>query len=380
MNLDTLHIRIVQGPGAVSGIADAVKTCGGKRPLVVTDPGVELAGHADRVVETLNACGLSPAVFSDVHENPTSLDVGRCVEAAGAHDADVLIGLGGGSSMDTAKGCNFLFTNGGQMQDYCGKETAGRPMLPFIAIPTTAGTGSECQRYALISDPESHQKMACGDPKALAKVAILDPLLTLTQPAWVTACTGFDALSHSIETAVTAARSETSARYAREAFGLLARHLPMLADSPDTLEAREAVQQGAALAGAAIEFSMLGAAHAAANPLTAHYGIVHGQAVGVMLPGVVRFNGKDAAVENEYSEMLKAAGITVNGVGAAEALATWITSLLVRFQMKSRLPDLGIAEDALAMLSREAAAQWTAGFNPRDVGEGEFLKLYNEVL
>jgi alcohol dehydrogenase len=380
MNLDTLHIRIIQGAGSVSGIGDAVKTCGGKRPLVVTDPGVELAGHADRVVEILNACGLSPAVFSDVHENPTSLDVGRCVEAAGAHDADVLIGLGGGSSMDTAKGCNFLLTNGGQMQDYRGKETAERPMLPFIAIPTTAGTGSECQRYALISDPESHQKMACGDPKALAKVAILDPLLTLTQPAWVTACTGFDALSHSIETAVTAARSETSARYAREAFGLLARHLPMLAGSPDTLEAREAVQQGAALAGSAIEFSMLGAAHAAANPLTAHYGIVHGQAVGVMLPGVVRFNGKDAAVENEYAEMLKAAGISVNGVGAAEALATWITSLLVRFQMKSRLPDLGIAEDALAMLSREAAAQWTAGFNPRDVGEGEFLKLYTEVL
>jgi alcohol dehydrogenase len=380
LSLDSLHIRIVQGAGSVSGTGEAVVTCGGERPLVVTDPGVENAGHADLVVESLKAAGLRPAVFSDVHENPTTIDAGRCVEAARAHEADLLIGLGGGSSMDTAKACNFLLTNGGKMQDYRGQETAPKAMLPFIAIPTTAGTGSECQRYALISDPESQQKMACGDPKALAKVAILDPLLTLTQPAWVTACTGIDALSHSIETAVTTARSKISAQYSREAFALLARHLPTLVDGPDNLEAREAVQQGAALAGAAIEFSMLGAAHAAANPLTAHYGIVHGQAVGVMLPAVVRWNGQDSQVEGEYAQLLKAGDIPCEGTAAAEILVCCIESLLRKFQFKTRLGEFGIHAAALPMLSREASEQWTAGFNPRQVSEGEFLKLYNEVL
>ena len=380
IDLNSLHIRIVQGTGAVSRIGEEVIACGGKRPLVVSDAGIVHAGHVAQAMESLKASGLSPIVFSDVHENPTSVDVGCCVEAARAHDTDVLIGLGGGSSMDTAKGCNFILTNGGEMRDYQGRETAAEAMLPFIAIPTTAGTGSECQRYALISDPDTHQKMACGDPKALAKTAILDPRLTLTQPAWVTACTGIDALSHSVETAVTSVRNERSRRHAREAFSLLAHSLPIVSEDPENLDAREAVQVGAALAGAAIEFSMLGAAHAAANPLTTHFDVVHGQAVGVMLPAVVRFNGKDSQVETEYSEMLKAGDLPVDGASPAEALADWIASLLEGFQMKSCISELGVDRDALETLSQEAAAQWTAGFNPRPVGTADFLVLYEAVM
>src|SRR5207244_13592387 len=129
-----------------------------------------------------------------------NLDVEACLEVAHSAGIDAIVGLGGGSSIDTAKGCNFLLTNGGRMQDYWGVGKATRPMLPLIAVPTTAGTGSECQSYALIADEETHQKMACGDPKASARVALLDPTLTVSQPRSVTACTGMDALVHAVET------------------------------------------------------------------------------------------------------------------------------------------------------------------------------------
>ena len=133
------------------------------------------------------------ARFERVTENPTTEVVDDCVAVARQEQSDFLVGLGGGSSMDTAKGCNFLLTNGGRMEDYWGVGKALRPMLPLIAVPTTAGTGSECQSFALIAHPQTHVKMACGDPKAAARVAILDPELTLTQPAALAAATGMDA-------------------------------------------------------------------------------------------------------------------------------------------------------------------------------------------
>ena len=218
-----------------------------------------------------------------VIENPTTRCVENCVQAARAAGADILIGLGGGSSMDTAKGCNFLLTNGGQMRDYWGVGKATKSMLPLIAIPTTAGTGSECQSAALIADEVTHQKMACLDPKAAARIAILDPELTLSQPRRVAACTGIDALSHAVETAVTTKRSPLSRAYSLEAFRLCGGHLSRALNEPGDLEARSGMLLGAAFAGTAIENSMLGAAHAAANPLTARFGVTHGVAVGLML-------------------------------------------------------------------------------------------------
>src|SRR5690606_15767745 len=154
------------------------------------------------------------ALFDRADENPTTRTIDHCLEIARPAGVDLIVGLGGGSAMDTAKGCNFILTNGGKIQDYWGAGKATRPMLPFIAIPTTAGTGSECQSYALIADEQTHAKMACGDPKAAPKVAILDPLLTLSQPRRVTACTGIDAITHAVESAVTRKRNALSLIYA----------------------------------------------------------------------------------------------------------------------------------------------------------------------
>src|SRR3989475_551638 len=285
--------RIVFGLNSVERVGELARGLGAKVVLVVTDPGIVTAGHADRVEHILLSCGLGVLVFDEVHENPTTRDVDKCLAVAKAADIDTLVGLGGGSSMDTAKGCNFLLTNGGHVQDYNGVGKTSLPMLPFIAIPTTAGTGSECQSAALIADEQTHQKMACLDPRAAARIAILDPALTVSQPPLVTAHTGVDAVAHAVETAVTKRRNNLSVMFSHESFKLTVPSLPRVLSNPKDIDARGRMLLGAAFAGTAIENSMLGAAHAAANPLTAHYGIVHGEAVGLLLPHVVRFHAQD---------------------------------------------------------------------------------------
>ena len=175
-------------------------------------------------------------------------------------------------------------------------------MLPMIGVPTTAGTGSEAQSYAIISDPRTHIKMACGDPKAAFRAVILDPGLTLTQPAHVTAAAGFDALSHAVESFVSTKRNPRSQKMALEAWRLLESHYERVLAAPHDLDARAAMQLGAFYAGTAIELSMLGAAHACANPVTARYGTTHGDAIAILLPHVVRWNAP--AAESLYAELL----------------------------------------------------------------------------
>jgi len=167
--------RLVFGAGSVARVGDFARESGGNRVLLVTDPGLVKVGHAGRIRELLVQAGMTVTTFDRVRENPTTRDVDDCLQIARENRVDLIVGLGGGSSMDTAKGCNFLLTNGGQMKDYWGVGKATQPMLPLIAIPTTAGTGSECQSAALIADEATHQKMACLDPKAAARVALLDP-------------------------------------------------------------------------------------------------------------------------------------------------------------------------------------------------------------
>ena len=294
----------------------------------------------------------------------------------------MIVGLGGGSAMDTAKGCNFILTNGGRMQDYWGYGKAPKPMRPMIAIPTTAGTGSECQSFTLIADEDSHMKMACGDPKAMPRISILDPTLTITQPRIVTADTGIDALAHAVETAVTTKHNELSQMYSQQAFGLTLNNLAAVLDTPDDLAARGHMMVGAAFAGTAIETSMLGAAHSAANPLTAHYGVIHGQAVGVMLPAVVRFNAEDPAALVLYANLARnasLAGPRETDHEALDALVDAIEQLLVTAGIPTRLTQYGVKRDMIPTMAQEAAAQWTARFNPRKVAADDFVRLYSSV-
>jgi alcohol dehydrogenase len=316
-----------------------------------------------------------------VHENPTAADVAHCAEFARGKRLDLIIGFGGGSSLDTAKGANFLLTNGGRMQDYRGYGKAAQPLLPMIAVPTTTGTGSEMQSFAVIADERTHLKMACGDPKAAARAAILDPQLTVTQPDHVSACTGIDAISHAVETAVTSKRNEMSSMLSREAFRLTVSSFERALENPRNLAARAGMLLGAAYAGLAIENSMLGAAHAAANPLTARLGTVHGAAVGIMLPAVVRFNARDPQVAMLYRDLAVAAGIAAADAQPMEAVDLLVARILELAErsvlpLKPARPD----DDTITVLAREASEQMTGRFNPRPLSLSDFEDLYHVSL
>ncbi len=368
--------RLVFGAGSAGRVGEFAGETGAKNVLLVTDAGIVTSGHAGRVRASLEAAGLRVTLFDKARENPTTKCVEDCVLVARGAGIDCIVGLGGGSSMDTAKGCNFILTNGGQMKDYWGVGKAMKPMLPFIAIPTTAGTGSEMQSAALIADEITHQKMACLDPNCAARMAILDPTLTLSQPPRVTACTGIDAIAHAVESAVTTKRNELSQKLSSEAFKLLVAGFPVVMSEPGNLAARSQMQLGAAYAGAAIENSMLGAAHAAANPLTAQFGIAHGHAVGLMLPQVVRFNSEDAEISELYSRLAAIAGFEAT----PKALAAQLESFLTLTRLPTSLEAAGVKRDSLPMLAEEAARQWTAGFNPRPITAKDFLQLYSAAF
>ena len=371
--------KILFGPGALGQIGEESRRLGAGRVLVVTDGGIVQAGHADSVAQHLGQAGCQSALFTDVVENPTSDTVDTCVQAARDFGAELIVGLGGGSSLDTAKGCNFILTNGGRMQDYWGYAKAGQPMLPLIAVPTTAGTGSECQSYALISDARTHQKMACGDPKALPATAILDPGLTLTQPRFVAACTGIDALAHAIESAVTLRQTPFSSIYSREAFRLLQEHLEGVLARPDDLHARGQVLLGAAYAGIAIENSMLGCAHSAANPLTARYGTVHGNAVGLLLPHAMRYNAEEPQALATYARLALENRLVNRDASereAFEALHARVNELLAAVELPRTLDALEVPAADIPTLAKDASTQWTAQFNPRSIDTQGFETLY----
>lgn len=364
--------RLIFGPGTLRELPAAVRGLGCSGVFIVSDPGIMRAGHLDRAVRLLGDAGIPAAVFSESRENPTESDAAACREAARAHRFDCIVAIGGGSSLDTAKACNFLLTNGGVMHDYHGYGKATRPMLPLIAIPTTAGTGSETQSYALISRDGSHEKMACGDPKALPAVAILDPELTATLPHGAALLSGVDALTHAVESAVCTKANALSGAYAESAFRAIAGAIDRVVDGRATADDRGRMLLGAALAGLAIENSMLGAAHASANPLTARLGVVHGRAVATMLPTVIHFNTPVPAAAAAYARLsgiLREIGVT------DRPLVEWIESLVAR----CHFPAVDRAAD-LSVLADDATRQWTGKFNPRPLQAGDFVSLYRRAF
>jgi len=370
----TDRTQMVRGEGAIAQLGKLTRSLGCKKALLVTDPGIVAAGHVETALQSLKKFNIEVHVFDGARENPTTANVDQGLSVATEFQPDLLIGLGGGSSMDCAKGINFLLSCGGKMQDYWGVGKATGPMLPLIAIPTTAGTGSEMQSFALISDKDTHIKMACGDKRAAAKIAILDPLLTLTQPHSVTVLTGVDAISHAVETCVTTKRNEISVEFSCKAWKALAMNFSKVLTHPDSVKARSKMQLGAAQSGIAIENSMLGAAHALANPLTAEYGIAHGQAVGVMLPHVVRYNA--VKCEPDYQMLMKEIGET----GGSDELAEMLARFCDEGGLKLRLRDLGVQDEKLSTLSDAAAVQWTGTFNPVSVDAPALLSIYENAF
>ena len=366
-----LRTRVVYGENSIDQLGQLTAQAGHHKALVVSDPGIVGAGHVNRAIDSLKLSGVDSTVFDGARENPTTRHVTAGATVAQDFQPDVIIGLGGGSSIDCAKGINFVYSCGGKMEDYWGVGKATGPMVPMIAIPTTTGTGSEMQSFALISHSDTHVKMACGDKRASCQIAILDPILTVTQPPLVTALTGIDAISHAVETAVTKNRNQISSMFSAQSWRLLAENFQTSVAEPTNIQARSAMQLSAAYAGVAIENSMLGAAHALANPLTAMFGTAHGQAVGTMLPHVVRFNAdQDSDLELIYQQL----------DGGSQQLAETLTKFCEVSGLSTNLTDLEISADQLPELAAAAAKQWTGTFNPVPVDETSLLEIYKKAL
>ena len=370
--------RIVCGLGVLERLGKLARELGFRRTLLVVDAGVVGAGHAARASGILNAAGIESTSFTEFGPNPdgTMVEAGRAF--AQPLGVDSIIGLGGGSSLDCAKGINFLLTNGGVMADYRGYGKAATPLLPMIGIPTTAGTGSEAQSYAVISDPATHMKMACGDPSAAVTIALLDAELTLTAPRPVTAMAGFDAIAHAVETAVTTRRTPLSDVFSLQAWRLLVEAFERVLLNPSDFEARSAMLVGSHFAGAAIEQSMLGAAHACANPLTARYDMVHGLALAILLPRVVRWNA--LAANGQYANLLGSPRRRARDEDAAESVARRVEDLAVAAGLAGSLRDHGVEESSLPELAALAAQQWTGTFNPRPFDAAGALEIYRSAF
>ena len=366
--------RVLFGMGALERLGGLARELNFRRALLVADRGLVAAGYVDRVTGMLMSAGLEVFAFHDFDVNPDALMIEAGRSFAAPLRVDSIIGLGGGSSLDCAKGINFLLTNGGRMQDYRGYGKALKPLLPMIGIPTTAGTGSEAQSYALITDAETHVKMACGDPQAAFRVAILDPLLTVSQPRSVTAAAGFDAIAHAVETYVTTRRNPLSELFSREAWTLLEGNYERVLAKPDDARARGAMQLGAYYAGVAIENSMLGATHACANPLTAHYNMAHGVALALLLPTVVRWNEEVAG--DRYEELLHLSHGDGDSRNEPASLARRLEHLAQAGEFPTKLSTAGVLQSDFAMLAEEAAGQWTGRFNPRAFDARGALEVY----
>ena len=363
--------RIIFGENSIDKLAESVIALGGSRVLIVTDPGIQEAGILKRAYSALNSEKIPCYVFTGVAPNPTTKHVEAAVQFAKTNaPIDLIIGLGGGSAMDCAKGTNFLLTNAGKMEDYWGTNKATQPMLPSIGIPTTIGTGSEAQSFALIAQEDTHIKMACGDKKAQFRTVILDPKLTQTLPKMIAAVTGIDAISHAIESFVSTRRNPMSQMYSLRACQLLDANFELALDAKNT-EARGRMLFGAYLAGVAIENSMLGAAHACANPLTARFGITHGVAVALMLPHIIRFN--KTVAHKSYRELYSDGN-----------LADRVETLKQIGDLPNTLQDCSVQHSVrttdIPTLAKDASVQWTAQFNPRSLSMHDFERLYEHIF
>jgi len=394
-----LRTEVVFGGGRIEEIGSLTHPYS-RNVLLVTDKNLAGTGAIQKAREALEALNITVTLYDNAKENPTESDAEECKEVATSAGVTGIVAIGGGSVIDTAKGANFLLTNGGKMRDYRGYGHNDDALLPLIAVPTTAGTGSEVQSYALISHDETHQKMACGTASCAPVIALLDPQLLLTCPPSVIATAGIDALTHAVESYFSKTANPFAQMYSVEAFRCLTESYRMAvmtayqkvalsenekaAISENELDWLEGLQLGACYAGIAIDHSMLGGAHASANPITAHFPISHGQAVGLMMPHVLRYNAKESRTVNyglrDLFELVELVGYLFPSTIEIGIFETLWSEFMGVGKLKTRLSELGIAEDDLPGLSEEAATQWTAQHNPVPLDKAAFLEIYRAAL
>lgn len=376
-----MNFRVFFGRGMARKIGEIVKRFKAEKVMVVTDPGILAAGLDSPVLQGLHSAGLETAVFHDVVPDPTTKNVEDGVELAKQFSPDVIIGLGGGSVIDAAKAINIVRTRGGRISEYRGVVNDGTDLPPLIAVPTTAGTGSEVSPFLLISDSITHAKIVVKDIKAAPDIAVLDPSLTVSLPRQVTVLTGVDALVHSVEAFVANGSQPYSQGLAMEAIRLIVQNLPEVAATPKDVFLRGNMLTASNLAGMAMSISYLGLAHSTANPLSRIAGMTHGLAVGMMIPYVVEFN--KPAAKMDYLRIAKevlAAECPASPDEATSKLAVRLRTFMTGLGLPETLEQAGVSRADLSELSREAISQATVKANPREPSLDDIMSIYEAAF
>ena len=382
MNFASPRLLLVSA-GAVRQIADVLAKFGLSRPLVVTDPFMVSSGHVRACLDPLAAAGLAVSVFSETVPDPTDTVIEAGVAELSKGDFDCLIGFGGGSPIDTAKAMAILAAGGGKMRDYKAPFAADKGVLPVIAIPTTAGTGSECTRFTVITDTERDEKMLIAGLGALPLAALVDYELTYSVPLRTTADTGVDSLTHALEAYVSKRANPISDALALSAMELIGANIRTAYAEPRNATAREAMMLGATQAGLAFSNSSVALVHGMSRPIGAHFHVPHGLSNAMLLPAITRFSVPGA--EARYAEASRRIGFAASTDGDAVAAAKLITGLetLNRDLSVPTPADYGIGEAAwngkMALMAEQALASGSPNNNPRVPTAAEIVGLYREV-
>ena len=373
--------KVLFGPNTVKSVGNEILQLGGRKVLIITDPGIVQANLLQPVKASLEAAGVSHALYDQVKPEPPVACVEEAVEKFKSEKCDLIVGVGGGSSLDVAKAVSLKLTNDMSVLEMCGVDLVKKRGVPKIFIPTTSGTGSEVTRVSVLIDEKQKVKTVINSLYTLADVAIVDPLLTLSVPPKVTADTGMDAMVHAIEAYVAMSATPFSDILAERAIQWIARYLPMAWAKGSNLEARYYLSLAATMAGMAFASGGLGAVHALAYPVGTGFQLSHGRANAILLPHVMRYNLPGNP--ERYGVMANLMGRDVEGLSsmeAAELAVEAVQDLLSQIAIPYRLRDYGIPREAIPRLV-EGGMSYARLFiiNPRDLTEQDVRSVYEEA-
>ncbi|MFI8997573.1 iron-containing alcohol dehydrogenase [Streptomyces sp. NPDC053542] len=373
--------EIVFGPGSLAELGHCVLRVGGRRPFLITDPGLIEAGWVDEALGHLRAAGLRPTVWHGVTPNPKDHEIADAFEHYAASGCDVVVGLGGGSCIDAAKGVAILSGNGGTILGYEGVDKVVHPIPPTVMVPSTSGTGADVSQFAVITDTAAHIKITIISRTLVPEISVIDPRLLTTMPEWLNAATGLDALTHAIEAFVSRAHNPLTDNHALHAVQLITGHLLGTQLRPREVSPRLAMAQGSLEAGMAFTNAILGATHAMSHQVGGLLDAPHGVVNGVLLPHVIRFNAD--VLPRRYQALATAAGLADEGAPSdvlAYALAEKVRELADAVGVPKTLSSLGVTEADVPQLARTTLKDACLATNPRDVDVADIEALFRAAL
>ena len=369
------------GQGSVNEVGNHIKSLGGNKVLIVTDEMLAKLGMAEKVKGILVEAGLEAIIFDGAQPNPTDLNVEAAVAMWKENSCDAIVSLGGGSSHDCAKGLGLIAANGGNIRDYEGLDKSTKQFPPFVAVNTTAGTGSEMTRFCIITNTSRKVKMAIVDWRVTPNVSINDPELMVGMPPALTAATGMDALTHSIEAYVSSAATPLTDSAALMAIKLISKYLPKAVANGTNMEAREKMAYAQFLGGMAFNNASLGYVHAMAHQLGGFYNLPHGICNAILLPIVSRFNILASA--ERFQDIAIAMGENVTGLcvhDAAEVAINSIVRLSKCVGIPSGLTELGVKEEDFEVMAINAKADACQFTNPRLATLQQVIELFRQAM